>query len=651
MNRISGIVKTNFKKGYRPRFSLIILFVAGCFVWNNSSRSFAQNLVSGESISEKGAICELDEQEFIVKGKNSAVLRVHRIFHIYNREGRKYGRVHRQLHKFAKLDNIKAQVKDLEGRLIKKLEKDDIKEESLFSDYVLYADRRVKSFDLTTTAFPYILEYSYEVKYKSLFFWPAWFPQMEIPVKRSVYTLTVPKDFTFKMHNCHLEIQPIEKQSKGKRQLVFELTEVPPFESERNMPPEIDYEMCVLFAAEEFDLDGYKGSANSWGLFGKWYASLAHKQYKISPKQQDMIEGEIKNCPSPKEKVKALYQFLQRKTRYVAVELDIGGYKPRDAESTLATGYGDCKDLGTLFIAMLGIAGIEAHPALIRTQSEGRVLADFPSNQFNHIIACVPTEKDTLWLDCICNWCPFGELPWRDEGCQVLVVMEDTSTLVKTPISCAEENRIVRSLHARLDPDGSMEITGTLTATGNYESSYREFLNSFTAIEKREWLGRKIGRYAPNHTLLSYNFEKIPNLDVPFTIGFGAKLIKYPIKSGGELLINLNLLTRVDDEDILKEKERKYPVDNQYAFTQEDEVTLDLPENLEIKALPNDQDMVFPFGSFHTQFEVKGNQLTYKRIETITQKLIEPKDYEKFKGFLEKTYLADDSFVVLKKTE
>lgn len=651
MDRISGNPQTSLRMIHRLGLGLKLFLFVGWFVCSGLFISYAQSLAPEGKTPEKGAGCELDEQEFLVEGKNSAVLRVHRIFHIYNQEGKKYGSVVMPLYRFEKSRNIKAQVKGFDGRLIRKLEKDDIIEESLFPDYLLYADDRMKHFDLGTTTFPYILEYSYEVEYQSLFFWPDWSPQLKIPVKRSVYTLTIPKDLTFKMYKRNLKIEPTEEEIGGKRQLIFELTQVPPFEPEKNMPPEIDHKMSVLFAPDEFNLAGYRGSTNSWAAFGKWIASLYRNQYMLSSQHYEMIKEVVKDCASTKDTARALYQFLQRKTRYAAISLGIGGWQPHDAESVLGNGYGDCKDLVALFIAMVGVVGIKAYPVLIRTRDQGMVLVDFPSNQFNHVIAYVPVGKETLWLDCTCNYCSFGELPWQDEGCETLVVMDDTSATIRTPVSSADENKINRSIHAKFEPDGSLEVIGTISATGNFESYYRGFLNSATAMERKEWLGRLVGRYAPNYTLLSYNFEKIPDLDVPFALGFTAKLIDYPTKSGNELLINLNLLSRVDADDVPKEKERKYPVDNQFAFTTEDEVTLDFPDDLVTKVVPDEQNIVLSFGSFRTLYNVNTNQITYKRIRVVPQRFIEQADFNEYKAFLDRIYAADHSFVVLTRTE
>lgn len=629
-----------------------VLFKLGvfCLLWllcaTGPLRSYAQQSNQENEAADKGAICELDEQEFSVQDKNRTVLYVHRIFRIFNERGREYGQVFAPLNEFMEVARMEAQVKSADGAIIRKLGKEDIKEESVFPDYVLYEKTRVRHFDLSTTAFPYILEYSYEIRFNSLFFWPEWHPQMEIPVKYSIYRLILPQDLAFNMRLRNLEITPVENSSRGERQLIFELSDLPPFKEEKNMPPEENYQITVVFAPEEFELMGYPGSNAGWRLFGKWYSSLASGKYFLSPEQRRTIQYLIERYPSELEKTKQLYRFLQTKTHYVAIHLEMGGYMPRNAEAVLTTGYGDCKDLSTLFIAMADAVGIRAYPALVRTKDEGTVLADFPSNQFNHVIAFVPLEKDTLWLDCTSNYCPFGKLPWTDQGCDALVIKGEDAVLIKTPSSSAEDNRVTSSINAKLALDGSVEIKGQISATGNPEVLQRDFLNSKTATENKEWLGRLLSTYSPNFTLTSSNFDNIPNLDAPFVIGFDAKLVKYATKTRDELLVNLNLLTRLDADEIPNEKVREYPVDNGYPFEDQSQVVLEFPESLTIKAVPEDKDITSPYGSFKTRYTISGNRLTYQRVQIITQELVQPENFQDFKAFLNKIYGADRSFVV-----
>ena len=89
---------------------------------------------------------------------------------------------------------------------------------------------------------------------------------------------------------------------------------------------------------------------------------------------------------------------MQNKTRYVSIQLGIGGYQPFEASVVDKTGYGDCKALSNYMLSMLETIGIKGHYALIMAgQNSPELEEDFPSSQFNHAIVAVPNGADTLW--------------------------------------------------------------------------------------------------------------------------------------------------------------------------------------------------------------------------------------------------------------
>jgi transglutaminase-like putative cysteine protease len=52
--------------------------------------------------------------------------------------------------------------------------------------------------------------------------------------------------------------------------------------------------------------------------------------------------GDEKN---PIMKAKLIYDYVQQKSRYVSIQVGIGGWKPMDASDVDRLGYGDCKGL------------------------------------------------------------------------------------------------------------------------------------------------------------------------------------------------------------------------------------------------------------------------------------------------------------------
>jgi transglutaminase-like putative cysteine protease len=47
-----------------------------------------------------------------------------------------------------------------------------------------------------------------------------------------------------------------------------------------------------------------------------------------------------------RKKAKKIYQYLQNKTRYISVQIGIGGFQPVTAADVDRLGYGDCKGIG-----------------------------------------------------------------------------------------------------------------------------------------------------------------------------------------------------------------------------------------------------------------------------------------------------------------
>ena len=74
---------------------------------------------------------------------------------------------------------------------------------------------------------------------------------------------------------------------------------------------------------------------------------------------------------------------------------------PHSAETTFATGYGDCKDTAVLLMSLLREAGITSHVVLVRTQDMGRIAETVASPYvFNHAVCVIPDlDGKQMWLD------------------------------------------------------------------------------------------------------------------------------------------------------------------------------------------------------------------------------------------------------------
>ena len=87
--------------------------------------------------------------------------------------------------------------------------------------------------------------------------------------------------------------------------------------------------------------------------------------------------------------------------QYISIKLGIGGWQPLTAKFVSEKGYGDCKALTNLMMALLKEAGIKSNYVLILAGAdENDINTSFPASYFNHVICAVPMAADTVWLEC-----------------------------------------------------------------------------------------------------------------------------------------------------------------------------------------------------------------------------------------------------------
>src|SRR5205814_4660366 len=128
----------------------------------------------------------------------------------------------------------------------------------------------------------------------------------------------------------------------------------------------------------------------TWQDVGKWYAQNARDRSSLGSAAKTKLQ-QILTTASPKtrdDSIRAVHRWVAQDIRYVSIALGLGGYQPRTPEEVTRTGFGDCKDKATLFVAALAKLGVPAFPVLLN--AFGHVERRVPSvDQFNHVIAAV----------------------------------------------------------------------------------------------------------------------------------------------------------------------------------------------------------------------------------------------------------------------
>lgn len=593
------------------------------------------------------AVVRSERLRFTVTTPGLATTHVQRAVTVLNLNGREHALQAVLYDRFRSLKSLQGSLLDAQGRKIRELKKSDLKDESAISDFSLYEDHRVRYAQLYHEVYPYTAVFEYEIAHQGLISWPAWYPQEDdLPVEFSSFELTVPAEMPVRYYLRGAIGDPQLENHDKLKTLRWQATMLQPLAPEPEGPGWREQADGVLTAPTQFEIAGYSGDMSSWESFGRWFHQLAQGRTVLPPAALEKVMSLTAPFANPREKARTLYEYLQSTTRYVSVQLGIGGWQPFDATYVSTRGYGDCKALSNYMIAMLAAVDLRAWPALINNGADAaEVLADFPSNQFNHMIVCVPFSRDTLWLECTNALMPFGQVGRGNEDRQVLVVTPEGGKLLRTPRSQAGDNQQIRQARVIVDPAGNAGAEVRTRYTGNQHVRVRSALAHSAPREREDWLRRQIT--IGSFQITSVDFSGVERKSSEITLPLTLTLPRFAAVSGSRMFLRPNLLERRKYVPPAM-PDRKQPVLLTYAYVDVDSIHYRLPEGFAIEALPEPVKLTTSFGGYEatTVVQEEGALLYVRRLEMRANRL-PAQQYEEYRQFLANVVKADAAQVVL----
>ncbi|MGB7023172.1 MAG: DUF3857 domain-containing protein [Candidatus Acidiferrales bacterium] len=227
--------------------------------------------------------------------------------------------------------------------------------------------------------------------------------------------------------------------------------------------------------AQEFP-DVQISTFTNWEQVGDWYAAIERPRAAdtdaIQAKGAELVKGQTTDLA----KVEAIYDYVTKNIRYVSLSFGLGRYQPHAAAEVLANQYGDCKDKGTLFDALLSAEHIESYPVLIN--SDRKVDPDIPSpGQFDHLINIVVLNGKNYWADTTPGVAPFDFILPQLWGKQALAIPPDAKpSLVRTPENPPFMPVEIVNIDGQIDPFGRLQGKVSFSVTGEAAVIFRSAL-------------------------------------------------------------------------------------------------------------------------------------------------------------------------------
>ncbi len=187
-------------------------------------------------------------------------------------------------------------------------------------------------------------------------------------------------------------------------------------------------DMMVATIRPDIELSNFR----DWHDVGSWYSKLQGQRASPNSAVRRQAKELVAGLDNDEAKIAAIYNYVSKEFRYLALNFGEGRYQPHSAAEVLANGYGDCKDKHTLLAAMLQAVGYRASPVLIGNVIE--LVPEVPSPEsFDHMITAVQRGDDLLFVDSTLV-ASFGYLAAQLRGKQALLVPSDgPAHLVEIP--------------------------------------------------------------------------------------------------------------------------------------------------------------------------------------------------------------------------
>jgi hypothetical protein len=626
---------------------IVILLILSSGQQLKAADDYRVSTIPEKLLNQADAIVRKSEKTLSIRGIDKGTYRVHKAVTVLNTNGDKHAFFAVWYNPQRKVKSIDCTVYDARGQIIKKVKNKDIEDVSAISSFSIYEDDRVKYYDYDASSYPYTVEYSYEIEFDGFLSYPDWNPitGFRLAVEESTLQVSTPTELPLRYKNQRTD-QPAITTEDGLRWYRWKLAGQPAYDKEEFMPALDELTPQVFLAPAEFAYEGFAGNQSSWQEIGTWINTLNQGRSQLPQTTQQEIKQRVENLSDTSAIIQSLYEYMQSKTRYVSIQLGIGGYQPFEAAEVDRLGYGDCKALSNYMKAILKVVGIDSRYTLVNAGPRAdKVAKDFPSLQFNHAILGVPLATDTIWLECTSQTNPFGHLSDFTDDRNVLMVDETGGRMVKTSAYSSQDNQQIRNARMQLDEEGNGLLSVQTTYSGQlYDDVAR--ITRLNDTEQKQAVYQQVN--IPNFRLEQFDYT-LENKRIPLATEFmKIKVDRYASVSGKRWFFSPNVMSRLESLPANTEK-RKYPVELRYTYTKVDTTIIEFPENLYPEFVPKPTEIRTEFGHYRGEYKVEQGNILYIRTLQRNQGTFPPESYQELLKFYEEVAKADRQQFVLRK--
>lgn len=630
--------------------SLVVIFIF-------STTIFAQKLEYStlfipDSLKQNAnAVVRLDQMDIVIASQRSMNIKQKRVITVLNEKGQSAINAYENYDKKTTVKEIHATIYDALGIEIKKAKRKDFRDQCTLDGITIFSDSRFIFLDYTPTQYPFTIVYESEVETSNTAFIPQWVPLNEnfISIEKSILNVNFPSNLGFKKKEFNFSDFKIKKIADTATNISYVATNLLAQKEEDYSPVYVGFPRLML-GLETFNIEGVDGNAKTWKEFGQWYSDkILTGTTELSDETKTKIKALVGNETDPIKKAKIIYHFVQEKSRYVSIQVGIGGWKPMYANDVDRLGYGDCKALTNYTKALLNVVDVPTYNTILYGGREKiDIESDFVSMQGNHMILTIPDGNKYIWLECTSQDDPFGYQANFTDDRNVLVIKPDGGEILRTKNYQDKDNTQTNTGNYTLSEEGT--LTGRIAMVSEGSQYGRKARVEKMQPTEKEAHYKEYWDYVSNLKLNKTTFSN-DKQKISFTENLDISAENYGKISSNTMIFVVNAFSQ-ETGSVKRIRNRKNPFEISRGSYDTDEIAIALPAGFTLESIPQKVELNNKFGEYTTEIIKKDtSNLVYKRTFFVKKGLYTNKEYDEFRLFMDQISRNDNAKIIITKIQ
>lgn len=537
--------------------------------------------------------------------------------------------------------------------------REKLDKKSIFEEKVDDEHRRIR-FALPALVPGAVVEYRYRVHSKYAVYLPNWSFQDSEPTRWSELRVEIPSVFNYVL--VHQEISKFDVHESGERPFTtsgstrlkamyhrWVMKDLPALREEPFMTTVEDYCAQMRFQLASIRPPGTGMEEKVMHTWEELAAELLDadnfgRQIDRHGVLREQASALTAGMSDPEAQMRRIYDYVRTTMSWDGTR---GFVTDVSLDQAWRARRGGGPEIALMLTGMLRAAGLEAHPVLISTRDNGRVIDVYSLlSQFDHVLTHVRIGTKEYLLDATDPLRPFDLLP--------VAALNQVGWLVKAKhpqwVSIVNPGTYFREtlVDAALAADGT--LTGSFSASGRGYSALFD-RHSLRDGKKEEdflqdgWLNGLAGAQLDSFAISNRDSSEAPLLaQAQFTSA------EHTHVAGDNLYFNPMFFGRTEANP-LRNPQRTFPVDFAYGRVQLYTINLRLPSDCAVQDLPGNisVDLAGGGAKFLRAMEVNGSHLQMISQIVIRKVRFHPQEYKALRDFYDRIVAAHAQQVVLKR--